>query len=629
MSPVLGVRPFRASRMVLLVALLCAPLALNCGGDGAPQGSPNAAAGTDAGHADVAVAPPPPDAGVPDADASTVPDSGPDAGEPPCLEGDLNVVADVPELATITCVRGALSVSVSSTIAMPALREVGGDVVLNAMTLRLPRLRTVGGKLEIRRVDALEAGALESVKSLVAYDAIMPSLSLPALARVSGDLRLQLTGVVSISLPLLETVDGALRLEALSFLTALDLSRLRQVGGDVSIDGLTRVASLGFPSLERLGAFVMIGSGPASLSLPAWTTAAGDVRLSSDTLASVSAPRLARVGSLTVNAPVLSALGLPALAQVDRSLSLFGTPAWALASLSLPSLETVGEDALASDLPGLAAVDFTRLRSVGKTLGFVRMPLLASASFPALVQAGGLGADTMAALQSFTAPVLTNLTNLTLADAPLLATLDFGALTSVRMVQIIGTPGLTSLAAFAPLQGATYLILRDSQGMPSGLRTVSLPAVRQIGRVDISVRGLETIDFPALESISQVELYDVARLQSLGRIATVATQLDILSVNGAQALSDMTFPRLTSVTTLAVQSSSATTGMSFPVLRSVATLRLDGLSALATLELPALSEVTTKGDVRSAPRLSQCILDAVNARLTTGHIDASDTLPCR
>lgn len=79
----------------------------------------------------------------------------------------------------------------------------------------------------------------------------MGGVTFNKLTRVGGDLNITSNAVSEILCPRLETVGGAVTLAA-SFVT-LDFSSLRQISGDLNLNGKSGMTGIVFQRLEQVG----------------------------------------------------------------------------------------------------------------------------------------------------------------------------------------------------------------------------------------------------------------------------------------------------------------------------------------------------------------------------------------
>ncbi|AKU94644.1 hypothetical protein AKJ09_01308 [Labilithrix luteola] len=566
------------------------------------------------------------------ADGSIVPDDGSadggqDAAEPPCVEGDVMVMSssDAAALASITCIRGSLTIDTTSPIALPRLREVSGSiffvstspvVTLDALeviganlrvvssstsTLSLPLLRNVAGTfaVELASVISIDAPQLASVGDLrISTLGTVQKLSLPALKTISGNATFSMASLRELALPSLERIEGWFSVDALNGLTTLDLPRLRDVVGDVYFAYVRERISLTFPALEHAGSFTVGGTDNRleELSFPVLTHVGPvSIRLTGR-LAQLSMPELIECGGLTLDDAALTTLRLPELKKATGKIWVqpWSKGKLALASMQLPKLEEA-ESIVLGDLPELASIDLPRLKTVTNELLLFRAPRATQLSLPSLTSVGTLRAYELATITKVSAPLLqgSGTTVITIGPAPMLSRVDLSAVTDLEGVQLQEANRLTTFS----LPAATGVKWVEIANL-SALTSIAFPALESVSSLGLYGLGkLASVEVPQLHSLNALVLDRAPKLVNLGPLATVPTSLKFLHLANLAAES-LVFPNLVETDNLYLSSNYALTNISFPSLARVST-----------------------GNIEYCPELPSCSVDAINTRLTSGRID--------
>ena len=128
--------------------------------------------------------------------------------------------------------------TIRSLEALSTLKRVTSDITINQLFMGyeltgLDNLEEVGGKFHINSADSLWG------------------VTLNRLVRVGGDLNITSKAISEILCPRLESVGGTVTLAAAS--VTLNFSSLRQISGDLNLNGKTAMSSIVFQSLERVG----------------------------------------------------------------------------------------------------------------------------------------------------------------------------------------------------------------------------------------------------------------------------------------------------------------------------------------------------------------------------------------
>jgi hypothetical protein len=200
------------------------------------------------------------------------------------------------------------------------------------------------------------------------------------------------------------------------------------------------------------------------------------------------------------------------------------------------------------------------------------------------------------------APVLTGsaTTTISIQEAPMLTRVELPA---VKELERLDLSELDQLANFS-LPAATAVASMEVADLPA-LTSFAFPVLETLYNINLfDLRTLSHVDVPQLSSLSALDIQDAPRFANLGRLATVPTSLQSLHLmrTGAESVA-------------------------FPNLVQTGQLLLSDNDALTTISFPALLHVST-AYVRYSPKLPECAVDAINARLVTGEIAARELAAC-
>lgn len=336
---------------------------------------------------------------------------------------------------------------------------------------------------------------IEVVEGKILVTGALGSLKMPKLQRAGGVSVTSANEIVSIELPRLEKVGGGISLGNNPLLETVDLPALTTSGGFFA-GGNPALETLTLPSLTEIGASGL-AIGRANLNTLYYPNHAPN-----PTLKTFSAPKLKKnKGALTVQAnEFLDTLDLKELETVTGGVEI-GNHTWEgegdglnrLQSLSLPRLESVGEEFTIYYLPALESVALDSLAEA-KSISFYDLPLLESLSLPALKR-GRVGATSLSTLHSFTAPQLIS-GGIGLWQNPRLASVSAPLLAS----------GSVSVQDNTLLESLSLPKLTTAEGLSMGgpaLKDVKLPLLTKVeGTLSIlSSAALETVELLTLTTI--------------------------------------------------------------------------------------------------------------------------------
>jgi len=342
-----------------------------------------------------------------------------------------NSGAESVTLEVLEAVGGALVITLNTVldrVSMPFLATVGGDLLLESnglmSSLTLPDLVSIGGGFSAAAQAAIltvDLGALVEVVDgfELSGPTGMSALNLGALTTVGGDLELaghtQLTGL---DLRALVTVGGGVNISDEAQLVLIQAGRLATIGGDLIVEDNGTLSTVTLPDLEEVegelrlldlgsvgtidlnelrtvGARLTVqGTDATALALDSLLSA-GELRVASNPLASVTAPLLTEVdGELLISTGAnLDTLSLPAL-ETAGLLFLHGT---SLPAIALPALTTTTGDFHVAEHDDLSSLSAPLLATVGGNLEIEQNPNLPTSQADALAaQADVAGTTTIA-----------------------------------------------------------------------------------------------------------------------------------------------------------------------------------------------------------------------------------------
>lgn len=469
--------------------------------------------------------------------------------------GSLTVTGPNVSLPSLEFVVGAMTVTAAAGTAPPsfgALARVGGTLSLTGggtgaqPMIDAPALSTINGHLIATGPGTLTATALHTLGGSLVVGGSIPELHLDKLATIGGGITIS-NHVPSLVLPALTTVGQGLS-AFFSDLATIDLPRLADMGGSVSLQSLAQLTTISIASLTAPGA--PEGSNRIAGSFVLFNLSA---------LRTVDLGRLETISSelVVVHAPALSTFTAGSLVSVGGFLDSLRIEDTGLELLDLPKLDQV--------------IDLTILRD--PALREVRMPRLFLIDQLTLAQCS--------ALDTVTAPKILNLMWLLISDTAL-RTLDVSQLTAVEGMVIARSP-LAGLSAFSHVNNIVALAVTE---MPELHDLSGLSSLRALG-------GLEITSNPALVS-----------LDGLDPITSVSTSVKIAGNPALTSLAGL--HNVTGVGALDLQANAALSDAALPGLRSIlGSLRIADMPALSSLSgLGALVAVGGAVTLNNNPGLS-------------------------
>jgi hypothetical protein len=416
------------------------------------------------------------------------------------VTGRLEVAQDAPvALPLLELVIGDIDLSGGMpSIELPALRSVGGNASIDAPgldVLELPVLASVGGEFHVIRNGVagqmISAPVLVDVQGHVIFSlGTKGHIDMPRLEHVGGTLAFD-GELADVAMDALKTVDGALIYDD-STMTAIELSKLKTVGGDFLVSHRPLLEHIRLPALEAVGKLHLS-------NLEALTT--------------LSLPALQNVQDVDLrDLPALSTLDFTQLRLVSETFVLTGAPV--LHTLSLPALLQVKPTTQVGDQlhsgfavhenAGLETVDLPALYEVGGAFSVSKSPALTAVHVPALDTAYSIELREDPVLARLEAHAVGELDVLLLVDAPLLTDVDLGMLRAVGELFFRGVP-LVDLSGFPNLERVGRITfydlpeLRDLRG--SALADLS---VARLGAVDIELCP-KLRSFAGLDGVTEMQ----------------------------------------------------------------------------------------------------------------------------
>jgi hypothetical protein len=290
------------------------------------------------------------------------------------------------------------------------------------------------------------------------------------------------------------------------------------------------------------------------------------------------------------------------LSMFKKLLELKVTENAALISLSLPQLKSIYNDCFIIGNPALTSIEFPLYSFVSKSLEIDNNSVLINISFPSLTKtrtSSGIGINNNLALQSVSFPqLLISNGSIAINGNQVLTSLDLGnmtncfnirvysdVLTSFSMNSLVHVnslefilPSLTALNLSNLIDGQLNLNLEQmgninlnaySNGyliISSNVMTsLSLPSYLN-GDFNLTGPSLTTLDLPLFSSSNNLSI-------------------------GATALTQLTFPALTTLDLIYVLGSPVLTSINFPSLTSAGQILISNNPQLSQVNLPVLNQI--------------------------------------
>ncbi len=449
----------------------------------------------------------------------------------------------------------------NAALALGALEEVSGDVILNGVplgTLELP-LKRIGGDLKILGNPTLEGVSLPLLESvggnievgrcivcndrlpLEAHNDVLSALQTPSLVEVGGDIEVASSPALqSLDLEALVSARG-IGLEDLEGMLGLFLPALRSLGWMV-VEGCGELTSIDVPSVVDLPGGALRSSVAAGwslavrenprlnfVSMPQLTAVTDDTEFSGNpSLFFLEFGALESLGNLTIASNGLKTVSLPALETVEGRLGVELEPQ--LERLEVPSLRVAADGVVLQELEALESLQLERLEEAER-VSIHALNSLVALSLPGLRVSRGISVSSCARLASLEVTGAFEIGSLSVQDAPLMALLEVESLTVTDWFGLIGVGALERQVMPGFGGGARVEIWAND-----ALRELVWPQVSALGALSVSDNGsLERLEVDGLTDIAQelqVDLNPELERLSLGALVRCGGDVTITQ-NGA------------------------------------------------------------------------------------------------
>ncbi|OLY84908.1 Meiotic expression up-regulated protein 10 [Smittium mucronatum] len=251
--------------------------------------------------------------------------------ECPRFSGNINIVSvfgDVIDLSNITEINGSLTISSSSlqkSIYLNSVTSISGDLVITnnnlLQSIDLSNLLTVGGAFDVSGnfdLNSLKVQNLEETQFFRLSESAIVSINIPNLKQISS---LEIKGNTvagTISFPSLSRINGDLTINNNNNAIA-QLSKLESVNGQFNIRGLGEIQIDSLTSIKS--SFNIVGNSFQKLSAPVLVSSNWDISISGNKmLESLSLPNLETVGNnlSILGNPFLSSIGTDSFASLNQ-----------------------------------------------------------------------------------------------------------------------------------------------------------------------------------------------------------------------------------------------------------------------------------------------------------------------
>jgi hypothetical protein len=420
------------------------------------------------------------------------------------LDGDFEIQnqLDVEQIASYTHITGSLTLTGPGTIALPALREIGGGLHMGSggvETVQLPCVESVG--------DSFTA----------IYPDNLASLDIHRLKKVGG--KLEFWGVSkleTLALPELTTVGSHLFFSEMTALTQLEFGALTSILGDLYFEYLPNVTDIHLADIVEIeGGMLIFDVGAPTLALNALQSVGHGIAITSNSeLESCTMPLLTSVAgknpdlgksqsnvTVTDNQALVS-LDLGVLQAVPNELTIVNNTV--LTSVDVSKVSMAGAVRVQNN-EKLSVLDMKGLGSLVWDLKVKNNPALKGVELPVLVTSPtGVVVENNAALTVVDLGKLATSGSLSIADNPSLEAIDLGGLKTVAQgaqggslaieqnaqLKMLTLENLVSVGASVTLKGALLLPsvnlsnLVSCQGFAveeTGIETLALPSLIDFG----------------------------------------------------------------------------------------------------------------------------------------------------
>ncbi len=464
--------------------------------------------------------------------------------------------------------------TISNIDALTYLKKVDYKVIINPTY----KGRDLSGLRNVTEVGGIQINDNKFVRNLtlkslqIVYEELfvktdtLREIHFPKLEEVNGNVNIETNGITGLELPRLktasgllikgnrfsilkakslETVKGNLTLENLPALSKIDLPKLQQVSGNVSMRALNTLGTLSFPALKTVKGSFALENSPGVVEF--------------------FIPSLERTGSFRIfNNVKLSRMMAPKLEEVDGDCMLSGCPFGSLDQVSvkavngklsltrLTSLQDV--QPFFKSLQKVADIDMNYLLVEGSldishldfngTLKIQNCSNLEHVKLPKELKEVAISGA-----YNFTPPTVTEISGLVKANRVSYSTLrlaeprdfvikDLKEITNELNINI----GNAVNVSLPDLETASNVQVRDdNQG---SLQGITMDKLTSVGRVTLNSTSLETCKAPLLKEISNILDINGGRgnnaMQDLNGLSSLES-ITKLTLNNLSSFKDYSF----------------------------------------------------------------------------------------
>ena len=290
------------------------------------------------------------------------------------------------------------------------------------------------------------------------------------------------------------------------------------------------------------------------------------------------------------------------LSMFKKLLELKVTENAALISLSLPQLKSIYNDCFIVGNPALTSIDFPLYSFVSKALEINNNSILTNISFPSLTKtrtSSGIGINNNLALESVSFPqLLTSNGNIAINGNQALTSLDLGNMTNCFNIRVF-SDALTSFSmnSLAHANSLEFILPSLTALNLSNLIDGQLNLnVEQLGYINLNAysNGYLMISSNVMTSLSLPSYLNGDFNLTGPSLTTLDLPLFSSSNNlsiGTTALTQMTFPALTTFDVIYVVGSPLLTNVNFPSLTSAGQFLISNNPQLNQVNLPVLNQI--------------------------------------
>jgi len=416
--------------------------------------------------------------------------------------------------------------------------------------------------------------------------------ALAFVTRITGTLTANATALARIEIPRLTEIGGALTITSNTVLEYLSMPSLNKVTGATTITG------------NPLGDLDADPLTPQGINLSAFTTATGGINVSSTALETLDLAHVTgTIDYLRVrDCPNLETLDLRYITTTTGRLNwgCIGGYSEAIGLCNLPSLSTLNLDSL------------TTIWTGGLTLSSTGVPRLQLPNLRGAIAFVGISGN--GSLRSVSANGLESVNQ----------TYPGFNVASNPSLEHLSLSGLTTVTGTITITGNPLGDLDQDPLTPQGINLSALTT--STGGINIRSSGLTTLNLSSLTGTLQYLLVrDCPELRTLnvGTITTTTGYLNWGCNGGSDSIALCNLPLLTSVnldrlTTMAstigglVVSSTGLTNLQIPGLTGTAWLSIQNNSSLQDFSANSLASIQTSLSITNNPGLSSFVLDGLD-----------------